>query len=77
MTKMIMKIGLLELCTDAITANEKQDSNNESPVPKLSAFVVFIDEQLSELNKRNRRIAEKRLSNVLFDMLMGGRYFNG
>lgn len=64
------KLDLLQKCTDAITANQATRPNNVAPVPKLSAFAVYIDEKLSGLNKYQRRIAEKRISDVLFDMEM-------
>ena len=61
------KLDLLSKCTEAFTANAKP-KHNESPNPKLSAFAVYVDEKLSELKKRDRRIAEKRISDVLFDI---------
>ena len=64
------KLDLLQKCTDAITANQATRPNSVAPVPKLSAFAVYIDEKLSGLNKYQRRIAEKRISDVLFDMEM-------
>ena len=66
------KLDLLTKCTEAITANAKPNppQANELPAPKLSAFAVYVDEKLSELNQRHRRIAEKRISDVLFDMVM-------
>ena len=62
------KLDLLSNCTETITANAKPKAN-ESSNPKISAFALYVDEK-SELNKRNRRIAEKRISDVLFDMEM-------
>ena len=32
----------------------------------MSAFSLYAEEKLSQLDKRNRRIAEKRISNILF-----------
>ena len=55
------KLDLLSKCTEAITANAKPKAN-ESSNPKISAFALYIDETLSELNKRTRRTAEKRIS---------------
>ena len=63
------KLDLLSKCTKSITANAKPKAN-ESSNPKISAFAVYVDEKLSELNKRTRRIAEKHISDVLFDMEM-------
>ena len=63
------KLDLLSKCTEVITANAKPKAN-ESSNPKISAFALYADEKLSELNKRTRRIAEKRISDVLFDMEM-------
>ena len=51
------KLDLLSKCTEAITANAKPKAN-ESSNPKISAFALYVDEKLSELNKRTRRIAE-------------------
>ena len=63
------KLDLLSKCTEAITANAKQKANKSSN-PKISAFALYVDEKLSELNKRTRRIAKKHISDVLFDMEM-------
>ena len=63
------KLDLLSKCTEAFTANAKPNAN-ESSNPKISAFALYVDEKLSELNKRTRTIAEKRISDVLFDMEM-------
>ena len=63
------KLDLLSKCIEAITANAKPKAT-ESSNPKISAFALYVDEKLSELNKRTRRIAEKRISDVLFDMEM-------
>ena len=74
------KLDLLSKCADPFTANAKPKPN-ESPNLKLSVFAVYVDEKLSELKKRDRRIAEKRISDVLFDIEMttgtstdGGRF---
>ena len=45
------KLDLLQKCTDAITSNQANRPNSVAPVPKLSAFAVYIDEELSGLNK--------------------------
>ena len=63
------KLDLLLKCTEAITANAKSKAN-ESSNPKISAFALYVEEKLSELNKRTRSRAEKRISDVLFDMEM-------
>ena len=60
---------MLSKYTEAITGNAKSKAN-ESSNPKISAFARYVDEKLPELNKRTRRIAEKRISDVLFDMDM-------
>ena len=65
------KLDLLSKCTEAITAKASaKQKANESSNQKISAFALYVDEKLSELNKRTRRIAEKRVSDVLFDMEM-------
>ena len=65
------KLDLLSKGTEAITAKASaKQKANESSNPKISAFALYVDKKLSELNKRTRRIAEKRISNVLFDMEM-------
>ena len=61
------KLDLLSKCTEAITANAKPKAN-ESSNPKISTFALYVDEKLSELNKRTRRVTEKCISDVLFDM---------
>ena len=53
------KIELLSKCTEAITKK-----------PVESAFALYVDEKLSQLGKRDRRIAEKRISDVLFEVEM-------
>ena len=53
------KIDLLSKCTEAITKK-----------PVESAFALCVDEKLSQLGKHNRRIAEKRISGVLFEVEM-------
>ena len=60
-------VDLLSKCAEAFTANAKPKPN-ESPNPKLSAFAVYVYEMLSELKKCDRRIAKKRIFNVLFDI---------
>ena len=53
------KIELLSKCTEAITKK-----------PVESAFALYVDEKLSQLGKRDRRIAEKRISDTLFEVEM-------
>ena len=60
------KIELLTECTDAIT----NFTLIESQGIKHSAFATYVEENLSGLNKRQRTIAEKRISNVLFKLEM-------
>ena len=47
-------IELLSKCTEAITKK-----------PVESAFAFYVNEKLSQLGKRDRRISEKRNSDVL------------
>ena len=63
------KLDLFSEFTEAITANAKPNANESSNL-KISAFALYVDEKLSELNKGTRGIAEKRISDVLFDMEM-------
>ena len=63
------KLDLLSKCTDAITVNAKPKAN-ESSNPKISTFALYVYEKLLGLNKRTRRIAEKCISDALFDMEM-------
>ena len=62
------KLELLSKCTDAITS--KAAVSSEPPAQKISNFAVYVDEKLSNLDKRSRRIAEKRISDVLFEAEM-------
>ena len=68
---------MLSKCTEAITSN----ANKEPPKTgeKRSAFADYIGEKLSTLNKRQRTIAEKRISDVLFELEMStdSDTFNG
>ena len=63
------KLELLSKCTDAITTNAKSSKAIEI-APKRSAFGMYIEERLSQLGKRGRRIAEKRINDVLFEIEM-------
>ena len=51
------KIELLSKCTEAITKK-----------PVESAFALYVDEKRSQLGKRRRRIPEKCISGVLFEL---------
>ena len=62
------KLELLSKCTDAITS--KAAVSSEPPAQKISNFAMYVDEKLSNLDKRSRRIAEKRISDVLFEAEM-------
>ena len=59
------KIELLSRCTEAITKKPVESADS-----KHSAFALYVDEKLSQLGKRDRRIAEKRISDVLFEIEM-------
>ena len=59
------KIDLLSKCTEAITKKPVESADS-----KHSAFALYLDEKLSQLGKRDRRIAEKRISDVLFEIEM-------
>lgn len=67
------KLDLLSKCTDAITSNATKAVPEEKipQKPQISVFATYVDEKLSQLNKRDRRIAEKRISDILFDIEMG------
>ena len=47
-------------------ANTKALLPNEFACTKMCAFSLYIEEKLSQLEKRDRRIAEKRISDILF-----------
>ena len=65
------KLDLLSRCTDAITRNAKKTTPEEEPQKaKISTFAIYVDEKLSLLNKHDRRMAEKRISDILFDIEM-------
>ena len=59
------RIELLSKCTEAITKKPVESADS-----KHAAFALYIDDKLSQLGKRNRRIAEKRISTVLFEVEM-------
>ena len=59
------KLQLLSECTEAITKNQVESADS-----KHSAFALYVDEKISRLGKRDRRIAEKRISDMLFEVEM-------
>ena len=59
------KIELLSKCTEAITKKPVESADS-----KHLAFALYVDEKLSQLGKRDRRVAEKRISDVLFEVEM-------
>ena len=59
------KIDLLSKCTEAITKKPVESADY-----KHSAFALYVDEKPSQLGKCDRRIAEKRISDVLFEVEM-------
>ena len=59
------KLELLSKYTEAITKMTVESADNRD-----SAFSLYVDENLSQLGKRDRRIAEKRISDVLFEIEM-------
>ena len=63
------KLNLLSKCTDAITKPAKVTA---PPVvkPSTSNFAAYVDERLSKLGNRERRYAEKQISDVLFNIEM-------
>ena len=56
---------LLSKCTEAITKKPVESADS-----KHSAFAFYVDEKRSQLGKPDRRIAEKRISDVLFEVEM-------
>ena len=58
------------LCTDAITRNAKAPQQDDSAATKVSFFFLYIEEKLSQLDKRHRRVAEKRIFKFLFEIKM-------
>ena len=51
-------------------ANTKAPLPNESSTTKMPAFSLQVAEKLSQLEKRDRRIAEKCISDTLFKVEM-------
>lgn len=63
------KLDLLSKCTDAITS-KAAPIKEASSAPKVSNFALYVEEKLSQLDKRSKRIAEKRISDILFEVEM-------
>ena len=59
-----------ELFATCIKALQEPPPNLES-VPKVSSFAKYVDEKLKNLDNRSRTLAEKRITDVLFDLEMG------
>ena len=59
------KLELLSKCTEVITKKPLESADS-----KHSAFALYVDKKLSDLGKSGRRIAEKRISDVLFEVQM-------
>ena len=59
-----------ELFATCIRALQEPPPKQES-VPKVSSFAMYVDEKLKNLDNRSRALAEKRISDVLFDLEMG------
>ena len=57
-------------CTDAVTGNAKAPQQDDSAVTKVSAFSPYLEEKLSQLDRCHRRVAEKCISDVLFEREM-------
>ena len=57
------KLELLSEYTEAITKKPVESADS-----KHAAFSHYVDEKLSQLGKSDRRIAEKRISDVLFEV---------
>ena len=58
-------IELLSKCNEAITKKPVESADS-----KHSSFALYVDEKLSQLGKCDRRIAKKRISDVLVDVEM-------
>ena len=70
------KLDLLSKCTEAITANANTKASlpKESATRKMSVFSLYVEEKLSQLDKRDRRIAEKHISDILLEAEMSHGY---
>ena len=59
------KTELLSKCTEAITKKPVESADSQH-----SAFAFYVDKKLSQLGKCDQRIAERRISDVLFEIVM-------
>lgn len=59
-----------ELFVTCIKALQEPPPKLES-VTRASSFAMYVDEKLNNLDSRSRALAEKRISDVLFDLEMG------
>ena len=65
------KLDLLTKCTEAIkSSNTNIKKAIDQSETKVFDFSMYIEEKLSLLSKRSRKIAEKRISDILFDIEM-------
>ena len=48
----------------------KSTTTNDSTATKVYLFSLYIEERLSQLDKRHRTVAEKCISDVLFEIEM-------
>ena len=62
------KLDLLTKCTEAIATRRADDQVLENP--KVSSFSLYVEEELKNLDKRRRIIAEKHITDVIFGMEM-------
>lgn len=63
------KLELLAKCTEAITKKkEEPKKEKESKEIKMSTFALYIDEKLRGLDDRKRAFAEKRITDVIFEL---------
>lgn len=66
------KLDLLAKCTEAMTSSKKPEE--EAKPLKAFHFSLYVEEKLNGLEKRKRIIAEKRISDILFEAEMSGNY---
>ena len=62
------KLDLLTKCTEAITTKKTDEALVKEP--KVSPFSLYVEEKLNNFDKRKRAIAEKRTTDVIFDVEM-------
>ena len=55
-------------CSESITSSSKK--LGETPYDRILVFALYVKEKHSKLGKRDRRIAEKRISDILFEIEM-------